>query len=90
MLVWKGLHGTAHVPRPEVLNSLLHYKALLRIGYLNILGLETPIPPCVCGGGVKGGAFDDINKRDVMVPECYKHLILSQTQSQENDLKRHL
>lgn len=89
MLVWKGLHGTAHVPRPEVLNSLLHYKALLRIGHLNILGLETPISPCV-GGEEKGGAFDDINKRDVIVPECYKHLILSQTQSQENDLKRHL
>lgn len=88
MLVWKGLHGTAHVPRPEVLNSLLHYKALLRIGHLNILGLETPILLCVCGG--KGGVFDDINKRDVIVPECYKHLILSQTQSQENDLKRHL
>lgn len=56
MLVWKGLHGTAHVPRPEVLNSLLHYKALLRIGHLNILGLETPISPCVGEGG-KGGSF---------------------------------
>lgn len=35
-----------------MLNPLLLSKAeVLRIGHLNILGLEIPLPPCVCGGG---------------------------------------